>query len=134
MTKIADFLKARLQEELAYHGAVSLTYYVEPRVFSEIQFKLKVIEWHENWPMLVQGPEKTEFVGPGSEQLTANYRVDGMLEPAVGAIHLRMTQRVQWMTQQEYIKRFGENPPTAPILRMMAELYSDHPDYQEAIS
>jgi hypothetical protein len=34
------------------------------------------------------------------------------------------------MTEQEYRNRFGDGPPTAPMLRALAAVYSDHPDYR----
>ena len=27
-----------------------------------------------------------------------------------------------------YIKQFGKEPPLTPLVKMMAEIYSDHPD------
>ena len=37
---------------------------------------------------------------------------------------------MMWLTEQEYVKKFGEAPPTAPMIRTLAAVYKDHPDYR----
>lgn len=32
-------------------------------------------------------------------------------------------------TRREYVRRFGAEPMTTPMLRAMASVYADHPDY-----
>jgi len=83
------------------------------RVLAECAAKRAIIAFHESWPVLVEGP--MEF-GP----------VDGT-DPH--AIAYRATQQIAWATQAEYVKRFGDKPPTTPMLRALATVYDDHPDY-----
>jgi len=85
------------------------------RVLAECEAKRAIIAFHESWPVLVEGP--MEF-GP----------VDGT-DPH--AIAYRATHQIAWATQAEYVKRFGTEPPTTPMLRALAAVYADHPDYDE---
>lgn len=32
---------------------------------------------------------------------------------------------------QEYRAKFGDEPPTTPVLRALAPPYADHPDYRD---
>lgn len=85
------------------------------RVLAECAAKRAIIEWHKSWPVLVETP--FEF---GSS-------VDSSSDPH--RITMQLTRRQMWLTEQEYRVKFGAEPPTAPILRMMAAVYCDHPDY-----
>lgn len=46
-------------------------------------------------------------------------------------VRFKATQRVSWVTREEYVKRFGTEPPASPLIRQMLERYKDHPDFQE---
>lgn len=81
------------------------------RVLAECEAKLRILELHESWPVLVETPLRTEF--------------------NVETFAARAAQQIAWQTTQEYRKRFGDEPPTSPILRAMALPYADHPDYRE---
>jgi len=85
------------------------------RVLAECEAKRRIVELHRDWPVLVERP--TEF------------------EPSFGAdlssFTLRATRQIQWMTEQAYREGFGDEPPTGPILRALASVYADHPDYRE---
>jgi hypothetical protein len=49
----------------------------------------------------------------------------------VDSVMFRVSQQLQWMTNKQYIATFGEAPPTAPILRIIAATWKDHWDYKE---
>jgi hypothetical protein len=84
------------------------------RVLAECEAKRRIVEWHENWPVLVRTEPKMET------------------DPAdIRGYTMRMTQQIQWQTEREYFRRFGEAPPSGPILRLLAAVYADHPDYRE---
>ena len=85
------------------------------RVLAECAAKRRIVEWHQNWPVLARTEPELEFSQTG-----------------VGDLAARMMQRIAWLTEREYRTRFGDEPPTAPILRMLASVYADHPDYDEA--
>lgn len=85
------------------------------RVLADIEAKRAIVDWHENWPVLVE--TQPEFV-PVSKDVTS--------------MTFRMTQQIAWLTNREYVARFGTEPPTAPVLRMLAQPYADHPDYNPA--
>lgn len=87
--------------------------YDERRVRAECEAKRRIVELHDNWPVLVESPPELEQ-GTDFESMT-----------------IRMTRQILWLTQQEYVKRFGTEPPTAPMLCALAAVYADHPDYQE---
>lgn len=77
-----------------------------------------IIDWHRNWPVLVETKPEVEITD-------ADYgRFDDF--------NIRMSQQLAFLTQEEYKKRFGEEPPTAPLLRQMAAAYSWHPDFDPA--
>lgn len=91
------------------------------RVIAECDAKRKILELHANWPVRVERPPRFE---PDDSQ--------GIAEN-VARMTVRMTQQLAWLSDQEYRNRFGDEPPTAPILAEMARVYADHPDYAEAV-
>lgn len=131
---ITEFLLARIaeDEEAARHGIAGdldhLPYITcqcgrrtylggnARRMLAECQAKRAIIECHKNWPVLIQTPPRMEPVNP-TDPTTLTYRA---------------TQEIQWATQQQYIDRFGTEPPTAPMLEQLAAVYADHPDYNPA--
>lgn len=92
------------------------TYNVPPdRILADIAAKRAILEFHKQWPILVNTPPKLE-------------RAD---ETDPSSMAFRMTQQIRWMTEQEYRERFGDEPPTGPVLRALASVYRDHPDFRE---
>lgn len=89
------------------------------RVLAECQAKRAIIEWHKNWPTLVEGPMRFTPVEDYDPR-------------DINSVTFRMVREVNWLTQQQYVERFGAEPPTAPILRMLASVYSDHADFDPA--
>lgn len=93
------------------------TFNVPPdRVLARCKADRAIVEFHQSWPVLVQ-QEPTFDLAESTDPSRAAYR---------------MSQRIQWMTEQEYRTRFGDEPPTAPMLRALAAVYADHPDYDTA--
>lgn len=117
---IGEFLLARIAEDerwaranLNVHRMGDFSPGTGPWLLADCAAKRAIVEFHQQWPVLVRGE-------PVLEQGTDT-------EP--DAMVFRMLQRLDWATEQEYVKRFGTEPPTAPILRILASMYADHPDY-----
>ena len=81
------------------------------RVLAECEAKRRIIAFHESWPVLIQTEPSLE------------------LTPETWVA--KMTSDIAWLTNAEYVKRFGTDPPTAPMLLAMAQVYADHTDYRE---
>jgi len=84
------------------------------RVLAECKAKRVIIEQHKDWPVLVE--RKPEFTEAGNDLHSMTYRV---------------TQEMVWLTEQEYVKKFGVEAPTTNMIRALAAVYADHPDYQQ---
>ena len=84
------------------------------RVLAECAAKQAIIKQHEDWPVLVERePSEIESVAHGLDSIT-----------------YRMSREIAWLTTKEYVKRFGVEPPTAPMIRALAAVYADHEDYR----
>lgn len=84
------------------------------RVLADIAAKRAIVALHESWPVLVEG--KPEFEASSD----------------VAEMVMRVTRQIAWLTNQEYRKRFGDEPPTAPMLRALAQPYIEHADFDPA--
>lgn len=89
---------------------------VRTRVLAECEAKRAIVALHDGWPTLIQTEPKIE-VDHG----------DGF-----GGITARMLSQIGWVTNREYVARFGVASPVTPMLRILAAVYSDHPDYDPA--
>lgn len=135
MTTLPEFITARLDEreaEATEHQARGDTFiaydtcakgddwlavagdYDPARELALVEALRRIVELHEGWPVLMM----TE---PKMEEPTGDYH----------ELTYRLTQQLQWATEREYRARFGEEPPTAPMLRALAGIWVDHPDYQQ---
>lgn len=85
------------------------------RPLAECEAKRRIVALHREWPVLIQTEPTMERVGAD---------VDSMV--------YRASQEIQWATNREYVARFGTEPPTTPILRALASIYADHPDFDPA--
>lgn len=85
------------------------------RVLAEIAAKRQILELHESWPVLVE-------TQPELSVESADF----------GGMAAKVSQRIAWLTTQEYRERFGDEPPTSPVLRSLALPYAGHPDYDES--
>jgi hypothetical protein len=72
----------------------------------------ETLKLHQQWPILVSEETDFEF-----EQV----HHDNFAYVA--------TQRFVWMTNEEYIKRFGTEPPTSNMIRSWLIAYRRHPDF-----
>lgn len=118
---ITEFLHARIAEdereatvaesEFAHGGYGSFS---PARVLAECEAKRAIIAQHEQWPVLVSTPPVLKQVADFVDNMT-----------------YRATQQLAWVTEREYVARFGVEPPTAPMIRTLAAVYADHPDYRE---
>lgn len=83
------------------------------RVLAECAAKRAIIKQYEEWPVLVQGEMEMRQVGEDLQSMS-----------------FRASRQIAWLTNREYVKRFGTEPPTAPMIRTLAAVYADHPDYK----
>jgi hypothetical protein len=113
---IEEFLLARLEDAERKIEGLRMETSRWTSLMCLIENQRDVIEWHKNWPIMVETPPKFEKIEPYTD------------DPAY-SMKYQMTQQIAWVTQEEYRKRFGSEPPTAPLLAKMAARYSDHPDY-----
>ena len=84
------------------------------RVIAECEAKERILELHEQWPILVErqaAPEPIEWDG------------------STDSVSFQMTRQIAWMTEQSYLRTFGERPPTDAIVRALAHPYRHHPDF-----
>lgn len=95
------------QEHIARHDPA--------RVLAECEAHRRIVELHEAWPVLVQRQPKFETVDTSDP----------------GQFAMRASQQIMWATEQEYRAKFGDEPPTAPMIAALAAIYADHPDYRE---
>ena len=112
---IVEFLEARIAEDelrANYYGPLAMG---TARVLAECAAKRAILEQHKDWPILVE--KKPEFTEATNDLNSMSYRV---------------TQEMVWLTEREYVKRFGVEAPTTNMIRALAAIYRDHPDYQEA--
>lgn len=84
-------------------------------VLAWAEMVLEIVEWHKNWPVLVESKPK----------LTMFDDFD------IYNIKYSMSNQIAWTTQDLYIKTFGTQPPTAPIMAIIARQWKNHPDYNE---
>lgn len=96
-------------------GALGMIADFQPaRVLAECEAKRAIIKQHGDWPVLVERP-------PVMEVDSTNLQ----------SVSCRMSQDIAMLTERGYVSRFGVEPPTAPMIRTLASIYSDHPDYQD---
>jgi hypothetical protein len=84
------------------------------RMLAECAAKRAIIKQHEDWPVLVERAPSGDFDANDTQSMV-----------------YRMTREIAWLTEREYVRRFGVEPPTTPMLRALATVYKDHPDYDE---
>ena len=99
----------------AYEEIQAATLARTGRVLAECEAKRRIVALHESWPVMVEQP------------LTMNVSADPL-----DSMTFRASQQIAWLTTQEYRRRFGDDPPSAPIVAALAAVYADHPSFQEA--
>ena len=113
---IVTFLRAQLADDRETVGRLEKLYPNNrwTRERDEIEAKEKILELHEQWPILVErqaAPEPIEWDG------------------STDSVSFQMTRQIAWMTEQSYLRTFGERPPTDAIVRALAHPYRHHPDF-----
>lgn len=94
--------------------AVFIAHHDPARVLAECAAKRAILEQHKDWPVLVE--RKPDFSEDASDVQNMTYRV---------------SQEIAWLTEREYVKRFGVEAPTTNMILALAAVYKDHPDYQQ---
>ena len=112
---IVTFLRARLADDRAVVDRLENLYPSNrwTRERDEIEAKEKILELHEQWPVLVETPPRTE-------------QVEG---DDISSMVFRMSRDISWLTTQKYLEVFGERPPTDAIVRALAHPYRHDPDF-----
>jgi hypothetical protein len=83
------------------------------RVLAECEAKRRIVALHQSWPTLIETPLETETTND------------------IESYVLRASKQIAWLTTSEYVARFGSEPPTSPILSLLALPYMHHKDYDE---
>jgi hypothetical protein len=81
-----------------------------------LEVQVHIVQFHQSWPVLVESPPELSTVVHDFDAQFNN-------------VTYQMQQRIQWLTQEEYRRKFGSEPPTAPFLRAMAQQFRGHPDF-----
>lgn len=71
------------------------------------------VNMQKDWPVMAESPPQTE--------------VD--MRDGVGNVVYRVSQRLEWMTQQQYRERFGDEAPVQGIVRDLLERFQNHKDF-----
>lgn len=115
---ITDFIRARLAEEkelvsslYTRNQTTTSAFHNQLRIYDALE---KIVDWHKNWPVLVE--------------TMPNFEID-YSKPVNDQIRYQVTSQINWMTQKSYVDHFGSQPPTAPVLAMIASIWSTHMDY-----
>lgn len=129
MVTIVEFLLARIEEDEERASLVTVQSVdmsdnvpkirhraIRDRVLAECEAKRRIVEWHQSWPVLVETPVEMDPVTAADDPAT---------------MAMRVSQRLAWLTEQEYRTKFGDEPPNAPMIAALAAVYADHPDYDE---
>lgn len=116
---IEEFLRARNRDAAwTIHALLNRTK-INHDEFEELMkanvAMAQIIDWHANWPILVE--TKPEFEADLSD---------------LTSMSMMVSKKIAWMTQEEYRKHFGSEPPTAPLLAKMAMSHKNHPDWNPA--
>jgi len=123
---IREFIEARLVEK--EHQATStilvhrLTGGFSPmgtQILAEVKAIREILALHEQWIVALQTPIRIN----GSE----------MYDPLSSDSYiLKASSEIKFMTEKAYRAQFGTEPPTTPMIRAIAAIWSTHDDYQEA--
>lgn len=104
-----EFIRSRL-EEMTKDGPVEHEDFISSFVCST----LEILYLNSKFPVLVKETPEPAIV---YDQLSADQIVSAM------------THKINWLTKQEYINKFGTELPTDPILDSIARIWRTHEDY-----
>ena len=114
MSEIETFILNRVHElELASYGMEQSHQEATRKACRSIYATLN---HHKSWPVLVETEPEYDI-----SDLNSNF----------DTVRMTMVKKMEFLTAQEYIRRFGTEPPTAPIIKSIANQWSDHPSFQE---
>jgi hypothetical protein len=122
MTDLVVWLRQQIDEDEIAWQMVAARDVVEllhgeplaPRMLADIKAKRAILELHESWPVLVETQPKFSTTTDD-----------------LGNMAMQMSSRIAWLTNQEYRERFGDEPPTSPIVRLLAQPYAGRPGWRE---
>lgn len=107
-TAITDFIRERLAED-------RLNRHIDEDYYHQI---LEICKVHDEvWPVLTQEPPELQTVRTVDDFNTVAYQ---------------MRQNIEWHTRDSYVKRFGTDPPTNPIVLALARIWKTHDNFQLA--
>lgn len=110
---LAEWLLERIAEDEA--GArISPREWWSKRLLAECAAKRAILALHESWPVLATTPPDFDIRDEGLDSM-----------------NMRISQRMAWLTTQEYRARFGDDPPTTPTLRALASVYAGAEGWRE---
>lgn len=122
-----EFLEARLEEDeedIRTARYDDEEWYIPDaarrvRMLADVAAKRQILELHQKWVVLISTPPKLEPSGIDRFSNLESYTV-------------RMTQQIDFATREEYRRRFGDEPPTAPTIMALIQPYHEHPDFDSA--
>lgn len=93
----------------------SLLRHLSPeRLLADLEAKRAIVAAHLDWPVLVEGP------------------LENTAEPRFDDVIFSLRRQMEWVTEQEYIKKFGTEAPTGRMMLALVQPYSQHPDFYPA--
>lgn len=105
-TAITNFIRERLAEDRLARR-VSEAYYVS---------MLEIVKVHDEiWPVLLTEPPALQKIETVTDFNTVSYQ---------------LRQNIEWHTRDSYVKKFGTDPPTNPIVGAFARIWEGHVDFQ----
>lgn len=114
---IYEFIEARIDEtEKATEGLHVETIMHLRRMFNAMY---AVLDMHKQWPFLIQGPVEFE------PAMTDDFHLH------MNNIALKAKQNIDFLIHSTYVQRFGEEPPTTPMLRQLATVWASHSDFRD---
>lgn len=116
LRRIAEIDDVNLGPDGSQLAAEHIARFDPSRILDEIDAKQAIIEFHKQWPVLVETSPQIEPDHTGG----------------LDSIAFRMSRQIMWATEEEYRKRFGSEPPTTPMMKALASVYKDHPDFDPA--
>lgn len=116
MSEVTDYLLARINERELYSPNANTR--------ELCAWLRRIVEMHASWPILVEGPLEVEKVDPHGRV------IDDPLA-LVNHYTYRASRQIAWATEQEYIRKFGKQPPTAPLIKDMLKEHAWRSDFKQ---
>lgn len=114
----AEFARRTIAEDLDYLPTIEckcgrrIHLGAPARQLWDVEAKRKILDLHEQWPVLLERIQPEPIQRLTGESLAPN-----------------LAAWVEWITTQEYRARFGDDPPTSSIIRAMLQPYADRDDF-----